>query len=113
MNWIEELVQPEQPTCEDRRQGIGDALVKLGRRKDIMILYRSDLDREDEDEDHADGEPPAHGSAEREHEVEHLGAEDCDADDVVEDERLRRSTLPHEPKNEVFLVLNRTEKEID
>ena len=74
VNGLEEFVQPEQPTCEDRRQGIRDALVKLGRRKDIMILYRSDLDREDGEDEHADADPLAQRRAEREHEVEHLGA---------------------------------------
>ena len=68
-----------------------------------MILHCSDLDREDE-ADHTNTERVAHGSEEREHEVEHLGADDCDADDEVEDgsarsireerERLELRALP-------------------
>ena len=68
-----------------------------------MILHRSDIDREDE-ADQPDAKRVAHGSEEREHEVEHLGTDDCDADDEVEDcsaksireerERLELRALP-------------------
>ena len=67
---LEEFVQSEQPTREYRRKRVGDAVVELGRRKDVVITNRSDIDREDE-ADHPNTEREAQGREEREHEVEH------------------------------------------